>query len=65
MFILNSKKINNKIGFKKKISQYLENHGVPLLAIEGDIYYFANTENLSDVLKSSPIWIRLAKKYVQ
>jgi len=63
MFILNSKQIKNKIGFNKKIANYLENHGVPLLAIEGDIYYFAETNLLDDVLKSSPLWIKLAKKY--
>lgn len=63
MFILNSKEIKNKIGFKEKISKYLENHGVPLLAIEGDIYYFAGTKTLNDVLQSSPPWIKWAKRY--
>jgi hypothetical protein len=63
MFILNSKSIKNKIGFNKKISNYLENHGIPLLAIEGDIYYFAKTDLLDDVLKSSPVWIQWAKRY--
>jgi hypothetical protein len=63
MFIVNSKEIKNKIGFKEKISRYLENHGVPLLAIEGDIYYFAKTDLLNDVLESSPVWIKWAKRY--
>lgn len=63
MFIVNSEEIKHKVGFKEKISNYLENHGVPLLAIEGDIYYFANTKILNDVLQSSPLWIKWAKKY--
>ena len=63
MFITNSEEIKNKVGFKEKISRYLENHGVPLLAIEGGIYYFAKTKLLDDVLKASPLWVRLVKKY--
>jgi hypothetical protein len=63
MFILNSKEIKNKIGFKEKISNYLENHGAPLLTIDGDIYYFAQTKILEDVLKTSPLWVKWAKQY--
>jgi hypothetical protein len=63
MFIVNSESIKNKIGFKGKISNYLENHGVPLLCIEGGIYYFADTKTLNDVLQSSPLWVKLSKKY--
>lgn len=63
MFIVNSKSIKNKIGFKEKISNYLENHGVPLLTIEGDIYYFSQTKILEDALKTSPLWVKWAKQY--
>jgi len=63
MYILNPNSIKNKIGFKKKISNYLETHGIPLLAIEGDIYYFAQTKILNDVLQSSPLWIKWAKRF--
>ena len=63
MFILNSESIKNKIGFKEKISRYLETHGVPLLCIEGGIYYFAQTKFLDDALKSSPLWVKWAKQY--
>lgn len=63
MFIVNSESITNKIGFKEKVSNYLENHGVPLLTIEGGIYYYAQTKLLEDVLQSSPLWVRWTKKY--
>jgi len=63
MFVLNSEEIKHKVGFKEKVSNYLENHGVPLLAIEGEIYYFVDTDLLSDVLKSSPLWVKFAKKF--
>jgi len=63
MFILNPEEIKNKVGFKKKVSNYLESHGVPLLAIKGDIHYYRDTDLLNDVLKSSPIWVKWAKKF--
>ena len=63
MYVLNPEIIDHKIGFKEKTSNYLENHGVPLLAIEGGIYYYRETSLLADVLKSSPLWVRLSKRF--
>jgi hypothetical protein len=59
MFIVNPEVIKDKISFNKRIGLYLANHGVPLLAIEGDKYYFANTDLLSKALKSLPLWAKL------
>jgi len=59
MFIVNPDVIIYKKGFCENISNYLENHGVPLLAIEGDKYYFAETDLLNKELKESPWWVKL------
>jgi calcineurin-like phosphoesterase len=65
MFIINSESITNKIGFEEKVSNYLENHGVPLLTAGGGIYYYAKTKLLDDVLKDkkTPLWVKLAKRF--
>jgi calcineurin-like phosphoesterase len=63
MYIVNSESITNKIGFKEKVSNYLESHGVPLLTAGGGIHYYAQTKLLEDVLKSSPLWVKWAKRY--
>jgi hypothetical protein len=63
MFILNSKSIKNKIGFSKKVSDYLEKNGVPILAIDGDIYYFTDGDLLTKVLDSSPFWVKWSKRF--
>jgi hypothetical protein len=60
MFIVNPDVIIHKKGFCETIANYLENHGVPLLAIEGDKYYFAETDLLNKALKSAPLWVKLA-----
>lgn len=59
MFITNPEVIENKIGFNSTIGKYLVNHKVPLLAIEGDIYYFSNIELVRESLKKAPLWIKL------
>jgi len=64
MYVLNPEKIEHKIGFKKNISDYLQSHGVPLLATEGDIYYFASTDRLRDALKSAPLWVKITTWFV-
>jgi hypothetical protein len=64
MYVLNPEKIEHKIGFKKNISDYLQSHGVPLLATEGDIYYFADTDKLREALKSAPLWVKLMNCFV-
>jgi hypothetical protein len=59
MFITNPEVIIHKKGFSESIANYLENNGVPLLAIEENKYYFAETDLLLKALKESPWWVKL------
>jgi len=60
MYILNPDSLKNKKSFSKKISDYLENHGVPLLAVDGGKYYYADTDLLKNALENAPLWVKFS-----
>lgn len=57
--IRNHEIIKNKFECGKRVADYLIRLGVPLLAVEGDTYYFRETENLRESLKKVPLIIRI------
>ena len=59
MYIINSEAIENKKGFGKLVAKYIMEKNIPLLSKKGDIYYFAETELLAEVLENAPAWIKL------
>jgi hypothetical protein len=59
MFIRNHQVLIEKFACRKAVANYLMTHGVPLLSREDDIYYFSETENMKQVMKDAPIWVKL------
>ena len=63
MFIVNPEKIKNKYKCHKVVAEYLINTcNIPLLSKDGAIYYFMNTSELEDALKTIPLWINICEK---
>ena len=58
MYIINPESIKNKIKCKKTFAQYFIEHGIPLLAREGEYYYFADTELFKEKFENAPFWIK-------
>ena len=61
MFIKNIEMIDTKKVYisGKLIGEWLINHGIPLLSKKNDIYYFAITEELMEVKKQMPLYLKL------
>jgi hypothetical protein len=56
--------ISNKYRCGKKMANYLiYERNFPLLGISGKNYYFADTCVLREVLKQTPIWIKILNKF--
>jgi hypothetical protein len=48
---------------KKPLAIWLEKNNIPLLAKDGNVYYFAKTDSLTEALKNVPFWISISKKF--
>jgi hypothetical protein len=59
--ILNIKSIPNKFKCGKRLGRYLVYHGMPILGIDKNIYYFARTNELNKILKNLPISLKIFK----
>jgi len=57
--LVNPKIIENKLGFSKIIADWLQKENVPLLGIDGNVYYFMNTATLKESLKRMPIKLKI------
>ncbi len=63
MLITNSSSIVKKVGFGKIIANYIIYEAkLPVLSIDGAIYYFNDNKRLRDELNKAPFWIRLLVK---
>ncbi len=62
MYIINHESIKNKVKTKGLVTKYFMDQNIPVLSIDGDITYFANSELFREVLEFSPIWIKLWMK---
>ena len=58
MYIINSERIKDKIKCKKTFGQYFTEHGIPLLSIEGEYYYFADNKLFKEEFEKAPFWIK-------
>ena len=59
MFIANIKDDKSTVSLDKKIGEYLETHGVPLLGLKDGKYIFSNTEILKKKLKTLPVGLKI------
>jgi hypothetical protein len=58
--IRNPEILKNKFKCNKILAKYLESHGVPLLGMDKNgYYYFAKTNELMNTLKNAPLWRKL------
>jgi hypothetical protein len=63
MYITNPETIPKKYACKKHLARFLiYNKNLPLLAREGNIWYFAKTTALEKALEEVPIWISVSEK---
>lgn len=63
MYIINKEKIKNKYKCKFKTANYLmKTHGIPVLSIDKNDYYFASTEKLKMAIKEMPIFYKCLDK---
>jgi CRISPR/Cas system-associated endonuclease Cas1 len=51
--------MTNAIHFNHIASKYIMEHGVPVMGMDENGYYFAKTKLLADVLKNAPLWIKV------
>jgi len=49
----------NKVFHDFPVGNWLINHGVPLLGLDAEGYYFAKSELYFDILKNAPIWVKV------
>ena len=49
---------DKKIFHNLTISTYLIEHGVPILGIDEEGYYFAKTKLYFDAIENAPLWIK-------
>jgi hypothetical protein len=64
--ILNSSIIENKYKCNKNVMEYLVFTGhFPILGIEGDTYYFADSALLREYLKDLPLHLKLLSLWVK
>ena len=59
MFITNPEKIKGKVECRYTVAKYMIYNGVPLLGIDGNKFYFANTELFKKTLDNAPFIIKL------
>lgn len=59
MFVTNPEKIENKVECRYTVAKYLIYKGVPLLGIDGNKFYFADTELTKQTLEDAPYIIKL------
>lgn len=58
MFIINSELVSKR-KFNKTIAKYLVKKNIPLLSRDDDGFYFAQTEELNNILKSLPWYFKV------
>lgn len=59
MFIANIEPNKSTVSLDKKVGEYLETHGVPLLGLKNGKYVFSNTELLRKKLKTLPAGLKI------
>jgi len=65
MYLLNPEDFKGKMYCcKRKIANYIIKKEIPLLSFKNDIYYFAMTQELEEVLKNMPWYLRLFNREV-
>lgn len=58
--IRNPEILKNKFKCNKVLANYLESHGIPLLGMDKEgYYYFAESDELKNALKKAPLWRKL------
>ena len=58
--IINHKIIHNKYACGKTVARVLQSDfNIPLLSVEGRLFYFLETEELESALKQLPWWLKL------
>ena len=58
--ITNHKIIPNKYACGKTVAKVLQsNFDIPLLSVEGKVFYFLETEKLESALKQLPWWLKV------
>ena len=61
--ITNYDKIPNKYACGKTVAQILQTEfEIPLLSVEGKIFYFLDNEKLQGALEKLPWWIKIINK---
>ena len=63
MYLIDHSKVKNKARVIKSVSYYFLEKNFPLLAKEGNIYYFADTPLFREAVESSPVWIKVFVKF--
>ena len=56
--INNIEVIENKIYHNFSIGNYLITHGIPILGIDEEGYYFAPTQLYKDAIENAPMWVK-------
>lgn len=60
MFISNPEKLINKIKVKKRLGQYIsKNYGIEPISFDKNFCWFADTEEITTVLKGLNLWQRI------
>ena len=60
MFITNIDAIpNDAYECSRQLGEYLVNKDLPILAINGNHYYFAKTDKLNELLAKMPFWMKM------
>ena len=58
--IINHEIIHNKYACGKTVARVLQSDfNIPLLSVEGRLFYFLETEELESALKQLPWWLKL------
>lgn len=66
MFVIDHTKIDKKVKVMRSVAKYFsEDRNIPVLAIDGNVYYFADTELFREVLESAPTWVKVLTKFTQ
>ena len=61
--IINHKIIHNKYACGKTVARVLQSEfEIPLLSVEGRLFYFLDNEKLQGALEKLPWWIKIVNK---
>lgn len=61
--ISNFQYIDNTITLHHSVGKYLETHGAPVLGKQNNVFVFANTKELQEMLLKLPFYLKVFIKY--